>query len=196
MAAEGTDPADENSIPVRVNVAVAGRSTAAPQAESSSQTTVAPASELAQAPAPKRRMIITHDKYIELQSMVIMYVSEQEHKIGKGVDREELIDWYLEQKEESMQDVEQFEYEKELIVKLLRKLVKVCSRPSLLYYTLTIRLLQDNFLIEVRGDVQDSLRPSTDDDSQGSTGVAGEDVRVYYLVHPSIDTESSMTSGY
>jgi DNA replication licensing factor MCM6 len=194
MAAEGTDPVDENSIPVRVNVA--GRSTAAPQAESSSQTTVAPASELAQAPAPKRRMIITHDKYIELQSMVIMYVSEQEQKIGKGVDREELIDWYLEQREESMQDVEQFEYEKELIVKLLRKLVKVCSRPSLLYYILIIRLLQDNFLIEVRGDVQDSLRPSTDDDSQGSTGVAGEDVRVYYLVHPSVDTESSMTSGY
>lgn len=127
MAAEGTDPADENSIPVRVNVA--RKSTAVPQVESSSQTgTVVPTSEPAQAaPATKRRMVITHDKYIELQSMVIMYVSEQEQMIGKGVDREELIDWYLEQKEESMQDVEQFEYEKELIVKLLRKLVKVSS---------------------------------------------------------------------
>ena len=70
-------------------------------------------------------MIITHDKYVELQTMVIMYVTEQEQKTGKGVDREELIDWYLEQKENSMQDVEQFEYEKELVVKLLKKLVKV-----------------------------------------------------------------------
>lgn len=51
-------------------------------------------------------------------------------------------------------------------------------------------------MIEVRGDVQDSLRPSTDDDSQESMGAAGDEVRVYYLVHPSVDTESSMTSGY
>jgi DNA replication licensing factor MCM6 len=126
MAAEGTDPTDESQVPVRVNVA--GRSVAALQAESSSRAgTAAPATEPAQAPpAPRRRMIITHDKYVELQTMVIMYVSEQEQKTGKGVDREELIDWYLEQREDSMQDVEQFEYEKELVVKLLRKLVKVC----------------------------------------------------------------------
>lgn len=123
MATEGTDPADESSVPVRVNVA--GRQVTA--AESSSRAgTVAPAGDPVQLPpTPKRRMIITHDKYMELQSMVIMYVSEQEQKTGKGVDREELIDWYLEQKEDSMQDVEQFEYEKELIAKLLRKLVKV-----------------------------------------------------------------------
>lgn len=112
-------------MPVRINVA--GRSLAAPQAESSSRAvTVAPTSEPAQQPSvPRRRMIITHDKYVELQTMVIMYVTEQEQKTGKGVDREELIDWYLEQKENSMQDVEQFEYEKELVVKLLKKLVKV-----------------------------------------------------------------------
>ena len=51
-------------------------------------------------------------------------------------------------------------------------------------------------MIEVRGDVQDSLRPSTDDDAQESMGVADDNVRVYYLVHPAVDTESSMTSGY
>lgn len=62
--------------------------------------------------------------------MVIMHVSEQEQKTGKGVDREELIDWYLEHKEDSMQDVEQFDYEKELMVKLLRKLVKVGAPDS------------------------------------------------------------------
>lgn len=126
MVAEGTDPTDETSVPVRVNVA--GRSLAVPQAESSSRAgTVAPATEPPQVPpAPRKRMIITHDKYVELQTMVIMHVTEQEQKSGKGVDREELIDWYLEQKEDSMQDVEQFDYEKELVAKLLRKLVKVC----------------------------------------------------------------------
>lgn len=60
----------------------------------------------------------------------------------------------------------------------------------------SLNVFQDNYLIEVRGDVQDSLRPSTDDDSQESMGASGDNVRVYYLVHPSVDTESSMTSGY
>ena len=50
-------------------------------------------------------------------------------------------------------------------------------------------------MIEARGDAQDSLRPSTDDESQESMEAAGDNVRVYYLVHPSVDTESSMTSG-
>ncbi|KAF8969309.1 hypothetical protein BDZ97DRAFT_1794921, partial [Flammula alnicola] len=50
-------------------------------------------------------MIISHDKYIELQSLVILYLSERERKTGKGMDWEELIDWYLEQKEGEMQDI-------------------------------------------------------------------------------------------
>jgi len=196
MAANSTDPADENSIPVRVNVA--GRPAAVAQGQSSSQPDDAvPGSEPTPAPAaPKRRMVITHDKYIELQTLVVMQVSEQERKIGKGVDREELIDWYLEQREDAMQDVEQFEYEKELIVKLLRKLVKVRNFLDVPQSVTHRCSLQDNFLIEVKGDVQDSLRPSADEESQESAGPTGDDVRVYYLVHPSVDTESSMTSGY
>jgi DNA replication licensing factor MCM6 len=43
--------------------------------------------------------------------------------------------------------------------------------------------------------VQESL-PSMDEDSvQSSTAQEGENVRVYYMVHPSVDTEgSSLTS--
>jgi DNA replication licensing factor MCM6 len=77
------------------------------------------------APAPKRRMIITHDKYMTLQSLVVLHLSAVERETGRGVDRDELIDWYLELKESEMQDVDELEYEKELISKLLRKLVKV-----------------------------------------------------------------------
>ncbi|KAF8165596.1 MCM2/3/5 family-domain-containing protein [Crassisporium funariophilum] len=171
-----TDPADESSIPVRVNVA--GRPVA-PAADGSSSRagTVAPESEPALATAPpKRRMVITHDKYIELQTMIVMHLVANERTKSSGMDREELIDWYLEQREAEMHDVEQFEYEKELIVKLLRRLIK------------------EHYLIEVKGDVHDSL-PSMDEESQESTVVEGENVRVYYLVHPSVDTESSMSSG-
>ena len=76
-------------------------------------------------PRPKRKMVITHDKYMSLQSLIVLHLSQVERETGKGVDRDELIDWYLELKEEEIQDVEELEYEKELITKMLKKLVKV-----------------------------------------------------------------------
>ncbi len=82
-------------------------------------------------PKQKRRMVITHDKYVTLQSLIVMHLSQIEQQTGKGMDRDELIDWYLELKEEEIQDVEELEYEKELITKMLRKLVKVCCKRSL-----------------------------------------------------------------
>ncbi|KIK29092.1 hypothetical protein PISMIDRAFT_89712 [Pisolithus microcarpus 441] len=126
------------------------------------------------APAPpKRRMIITHDKYMTLQSMIVLHLTATEHETGRGIDKDELIDWYLELKESEMRDVEELEYEKELITKVLRKLVK------------------DNYLIEVRGDVQESLPDSVGDSADLSLPQDGENVRVYYMVHPSVDTENS-----
>jgi DNA replication licensing factor MCM6 len=74
---------------------------------------------------PKRRMVITHDKYMSLQSLIVLHLSAVERDTGKGIDRDELIDWYLELKESEIQDVEELEYEKELITKVLKKLVKV-----------------------------------------------------------------------
>ncbi|KAI5993630.1 MCM2/3/5 family-domain-containing protein [Pisolithus albus] len=126
----------------------------------------------ASAPAPpKRRMIITHDKYMTLQSMIVLHLTATERETGRGIDKDELIDWYLELKESEMRDVEELEYEKELITKVLRKL--------------------DNYLIEVRGDVQDSLPDSVGDSADLSLPQDGENVRVYYMVHPSVDTENS-----
>ena len=70
-------------------------------------------------------MIITHDKYMQLQSLIVMHLTQIERDTGRGMDRDDLIDWYLELKEAEMQDVEDIEYEKELITKMLRKLVRV-----------------------------------------------------------------------
>lgn len=124
MLAADTDQPDGSSIPVRVN---AGRP-APPAADGSSSRagTVAPMSDIPPMPAPpKRRMVITHDKYVELQTMIVLHLAAHEQSTGKGMDREELIDWYLEQRENEMHDIEELEYEKELIVKLLKRLVKV-----------------------------------------------------------------------
>jgi len=70
-------------------------------------------------------MVITHDKFVQLQSLIVLHLSQVEQATGKGMDREELIDWYLEFKENELQDVEALEYERELITKMLKKLVKV-----------------------------------------------------------------------
>jgi len=117
----------------------------------------------------KRRMVITHDKYMTLQSLIVLHLAAVERETGRGIDRDELIDWYLEIKEEEIQDVDELEYEKELITKVLKKLVK------------------DNYLIQITGDVQNSLPTSMDE----SSGTQGGDLRVFYMVHPSVDTDSS-----
>lgn len=116
----------------------------------------------------KRRMVITHDKYMTLQSLIVLHLAAVERETGRGIDRDELIDWYLETKEEEIQDVDELEYEKELVTKVLRKLVK------------------DNYLIQITGDVQNSL-PTSMDESSTQSG----DMRVFYMVHPAVDTDSS-----
>ncbi|KAH9002283.1 MCM-domain-containing protein [Lactarius hatsudake] len=116
----------------------------------------------------KRRMVITHDKYTTLQSLIVLHLAAVERETGKGIDRDELIDWYLEMKEEEIQDVDELEYEKELITKVLKKLVK------------------DNYLIQITGDVQNSLPTSMDESS-----TQGGDMRVFYMVHPGVDADSS-----
>ncbi|KAJ7129333.1 MCM2/3/5 family-domain-containing protein [Mycena epipterygia] len=162
---EAMDQMENSSLPVPEQQQPAAGSESDP-ANASVEDQIPP-------PAPKRRMIITHDKYMTLQSLIVFHIASKERETGQGVDRDDLIDWYLEEKEPEMQDASDAAYEQELIVKMIKKLVK------------------DNYLLEVKGDVQDSL-PSMDEDSQPAEG---ENVKVYYMVHPSVDTEgSSLTS--
>ena len=74
-------------------------------------------------------MKITHDKYMTLQSLIVLHPSEHERNTGQGIEREDLIDWYLETKENDLSNIEELEYE-ELIGKVLSKLVKVRFRMS------------------------------------------------------------------
>lgn len=90
-------------------------------------TTPAPGSEqpAPQQAQPKRKMKITHDKYVQLQNLVVLHLKDHEARTGQGIDRDELIDWYLESREDELHSVEELEYEKELFTKILRKLQKV-----------------------------------------------------------------------
>ena len=51
-------------------------------------------------------------------------------------------------------------------------------------------------MIEIRGDVQESL-PSMDESGGQSSAMDTQDgeVRVYYMVHPSVDTDVSSSLG-
>lgn len=114
---------DESSMPL--DGVVINGNTVQPAVESSR----APGTE--PAPAPEQptlrpRMKISHDQYQTLKSLIILHLTEKERETGRGVDKDDLIDWYLESKEDQIYDVEQLEYEKEMITKVLRKMVKVC----------------------------------------------------------------------
>jgi DNA replication licensing factor MCM6 len=78
-------------------------------------------------PQPKRKIKITHDKYMTMQSLIVLHLSEVERTHGRGEEKEALIDWYLEKKEEegAIENLEELETEKELIAKVIAKLVKV-----------------------------------------------------------------------
>lgn len=86
----------------------------------------AAAGRTSQTPAPrKERTKITYDKYMAILNMLVRRVNEDEMTTGEGVEHEELVLWYLEQKEEELASVEEAEEEKELVRKVVKRMVKV-----------------------------------------------------------------------
>ena len=72
-----------------------------------------------------RKTKITYDNYMAILNMLVRRVNEDEAATGDGVEHEELITWYLEQKEAEMENVQALEAEKELVGKVIRRMVKV-----------------------------------------------------------------------
>lgn len=120
-----TDGLDESSFPSDGVRPAQGRHAAAPSSSAGMPGMMSDGPVPHAAPPKKRRMVVTHDQYMNLQSLVVLHLSEIERETGRGVDRDELIDWYLELKEGEVQDVDELEYERELITKMLKKLVRV-----------------------------------------------------------------------
>ena len=122
---EATDQMDPSSTLVNVRIhAPAAPATGAEESSRAGSAALGGDNATPHA-APKRKMVITHDKFTKLRELIILHLLETERGAGHGTDRDELIDWYLEAKESEIQDVEELEYEKELITKMLRRLVKV-----------------------------------------------------------------------
>ena len=76
-------------------------------------------------PTATRKTKITYDKYMSILNLLVRRVNEDELTNGEGVEGEELVLWYLEQKEEELNSREEMEAERELVGKVIRRMVKV-----------------------------------------------------------------------
>lgn len=99
----------------------AGRDGDSPMAEADSE----PREPSAQ-PQQGGRTKITYDKYMAILNLLVRRVNDEETSTGEGVEHEDLVVWYLEQKEEEFGSQEEVERERELVGKVVRRMVKVC----------------------------------------------------------------------
>jgi len=77
------------------------------------------------APAPKQRTQIKYDKYMSILNLIVRRVNDDQVAAEDGVEEEDLLVWYLEQKEDDMESQEDLETERALAKKVIKKMVKV-----------------------------------------------------------------------
>lgn len=79
-----------------------------------------------QTPAPPRqRTQIKYDDYIKIHNMLLQRVNDDQNTAEDGVEQEDLLIWYLEQKEEELTSQEDINAQRSLAKKILRRMVKV-----------------------------------------------------------------------
>ncbi|KAF2459205.1 MCM2/3/5 family-domain-containing protein [Lineolata rhizophorae] len=113
-------------------------------------------------PAPRRkeRTKITYDKYMAILNMLVRRVSADQRSEEDGVEEDDLLIWYLEQKEPDLHSQEELETERGLAKKVLKRMVK------------------DNILMPIRGE-------GLVDGTEG----APREVRTMYVIHPNCAIE-------
>ncbi|OAL54356.1 MCM-domain-containing protein [Pyrenochaeta sp. DS3sAY3a] len=110
--------------------------------------------------APREKTKITHDKYIAMRNMFVKRVNEDQEETQDGVEEEELLIWYLEQKENDLETQEDLEKERALAKKVLKKVVK------------------EQYLMVIRGE------GLTDEQAQ-----ANSSDKAVYVLHPNCPVE-------
>lgn len=108
MADGPDDDEDGDNAPDAASGAVAADGTPAPTASGAS-----------------RKTKITYDKYISVVNLLVQRVNEDELSSGEGVGGEKLVEWYLEQKEDELNDEEDYHAEMALTKKIIKRMVKV-----------------------------------------------------------------------
>lgn len=86
------------------------------------------AQTLAPPPPPRRKTKIEYDKYMSILNLLVDRVNQDDVADGNGVEHDELVVWYLEQKEDELNTPEELETERDLVAKVLKRMVKVWRR--------------------------------------------------------------------
>jgi hypothetical protein len=79
--------------------------------------------------AQKEKTKLSYDKYIKMMNLIVRRLDEDDRAGGQGVEKDELIMWYLEQveNEDEMATEERVNEETQLVRKVLKRLKKVCT---------------------------------------------------------------------
>lgn len=89
---------------------------------------VTTAGRASRTPVPSRRKTkIEYDKYMSIFNLLVLQINLDEAQNAEEVEHEELVVWYLEEKEDELNTQEELKAEKELVSKVLKRMVKVCS---------------------------------------------------------------------
>ena len=132
-------------------------------------------------PALRPRTQIKYDDYIKIHNMLLRRVSDDQSAAEDGVEEEDLLVWFLEQKEDELESQDDLEAQKGLARKVLKRMVKVSlllSWPFLIVMCADFEC-QDNVLLQIRG--EGLTNESGEGPSQGD--------KVMYVVHPNCAVE-------
>lgn len=117
-----------------------------------------------QAKAEKSKTKITFDKYSKILNLFVQRIHEDEVNQGEGVEQEDLILWYLEQIEGELNTEDDYQHERDLAAKVLKRSVRVSfpfhTRLILIYIHSNIVYRTELFFVSLRASwkIPSSLR--------------------------------------
>ncbi|KAI1172542.1 MCM2/3/5 family-domain-containing protein [Nemania sp. FL0916] len=129
------------------------------------------------AAAARKRTAITYERYIAMVNLIVSRVSDDEAgEAGDGVDGEELVQWYLEQKEDELDDEDDYNREMGIAKMVLKKMVK------------------DNILMAVRGEGLAEDSSAAEGAAETAAGSSSQpppqqQQKVVYVLHPNCAIE-------
>jgi len=126
--AEEDEPTDGNTMgDANANANAVTAASSSSQLGGSSPTralTNTPAMGPGEALQKRKIVTITYDKFVSMMNLIVHHLSGIERSTGQGLSRADLVQWWLEQCESQMSSVAELDDERNLVEKVLTKLVK------------------------------------------------------------------------
>lgn len=108
----------------------------------------------------KSKATISYDKYVAMMNLIVKKVSDDDADGGEGLTKDEIVEWYLNQKEDDLHTELDYHKERALAYKVLKRLDK------------------DRILMKVTQNVNEDILP-TDEYER-----AQHSSRTVYIIHP------------